>query len=200
MKLTHIAFTGPPIDDEATLARLSPELANLLQHTNGFVQHGGGLHVRGACLEPDWHALRNAWEGPDSVHQLYPDVRALDVPCAEDCLGDQFLLRDGTVWTLAAETGYLKSLDVGLMEFLERTQAEPVEYLSLQPLLRFLHDGGTLEPGQLLSVYPPYCVKSEGAVSLRAIPNLERRRFLADFARQIRDVPDGRTIQFKVVE
>jgi hypothetical protein len=121
------------------------------------------------------------------------------VPFAEDCLGDQFLLREGRVWRLAAETGEVESLEVGLGGFFEAVQADPVEYLSLHPLLQFQREGGRLEPGQLLAAAPPFCIQeSANGVSLRAIPADERRRFLADLAAQLRDVPDGGQIDFRL--
>jgi hypothetical protein len=201
MQLDHVTFVGPPIDDAELLARLPKNLAGLLQQINGFIQYKGGLHVRGACLEPAWHSLRDAWLGEHAFHQLYPDVQPDDVPFAEDCMGDQFLLRDGQVWRLAAETGEMGSLAVTLGEFLHSVQAEPIQYLSMQPLLQFQQEGGNLEPGQLLAAFPPFFVKQAAdGVRLAAIRGDERRRFLADVAAQIRDVPDGGEIVFKFVD
>src|SRR5688500_691944 len=105
MQLEHVTFTGPPIDDEEILARLPASLAGILRQLTGFIQNHDGLHVRGACREPAWHSLRDAWLGEQAFHRLYPDVRPDDVPFAEDCLGDQFLLREGRVWRLYGETG-----------------------------------------------------------------------------------------------
>jgi hypothetical protein len=113
-------------------------------------------------------------------------------------VGDQFLLRDGLVIRLAAETGDVEPLGMGLREFFEAVGADPVGVLSLQPLLEYLKSGDPLAPGQLLSVYPPYCTKeSADGVSLSAIDAGERRRLLADFAAQIRSVSDGGRIEFR---
>jgi hypothetical protein len=194
----QVSYVGPPIDDQETLERLPADLKALLNQANGFIQFRGGLHVRGACRAPAWHSLREAWEGEDAFHSLYPDVNAGDVPFAEDCLGDQFLLRDEQVWKLSAETGEMGSLELSLREFFAAAQNDPVEFLSLHPLLQFENEGGKLEPGQLLSAMPPFCLAESGeGVSLRAISGDDRRRFLADLARQIRDVPDGGKIVFK---
>ena len=66
-------------------------------------------------------------------------------------------------------------------------------------IAEFQHDGGRLEPGQLLSAVPPFCCKqSADGVSLRAIPTDDRRRFLADLSAQLRDVPDGAEIEFQI--
>lgn len=201
MELDHVTFVGPPIDDGKILAKLPANLAGLLQQLNGFIQFHGGIHVRGACRHPSWHSLRDAWVGAHAFHSLYPAVHLEDIPFAEDCLGDQFLLRDGRVLRLAAETGELQALDLGLAEFFHAIQADPIEFLALEPLLQFQRDGGVLEPGQLLAACPPFCTEqaAEG-VHLAAISANERRRFLADFAAQIRDVPEGGKIVFKLSE
>lgn len=201
MERDHVNFVGPPIDDSEILAKLPTNLAGLLQPSNGFIQFHDGLHVRGACRHPSWHSLRDAWCGAHAFHSLYPAVQLEDIPFAEDCLGDQYLLRDGRAFRLAAETGELQAMDLSLTEFFHAVQADPIAFLSLEPLLLFQRDGGKLEPGQLLAVYPPFCTKQAAqGIHLAAISVNERRRFLADFAAQIRDVPDGGKIVFKLSE
>ena len=201
MELENVTFTGPPLTDGDLLDRLPANLAGLLRQINGFIQFHGGLHVRGACHEPDWHSLWDAWDGEAAFWRLYPEVNQADVPFAEDCLGDQFLLRDGVVHQLAAETGEVESMGVGLREFFEAVAVDPVEFLALQPLLQHQEDGGQLEPGQLLAASPPFFTKEAAdGVSLAPISAGERRRFLADIAAQLRDVPDGGEIVFRVVD
>lgn len=192
-------YVGPPIDDPELLDRLPAAYRDLLTRANGYVAHHGGLHVRGACLAPEWHSLRAAWDGPRAIHRLFPAVSHDDVPFAEDALGDQFLVRDGVVHRLSGETGDVKSLGVDLAAFDAAVRADPVEYLGLHPLERFRADGGVLEPGQLLSVYPPFVVAESGAaVSLRAIPAADRLRALASFAGRIRDLPDGTAVEMRM--
>ena len=53
-------YVGPPIDDPEMLERLPSEYRSLLAQANGYVAFHGGLHVRGACLIPEWHSLRAA--------------------------------------------------------------------------------------------------------------------------------------------
>jgi hypothetical protein len=116
-------------------------------------------------------------------------------------LGDQFLLRDGRVVRLSAETGELEALELGLAGFLQAVQDDPVGFLSLQPLLQFQRDGGELEQGQLLGAYPPFCTTGAAkGVRLAAISCDEALRFLAHLAAHIRDVADGESIVFRVAE
>ena len=192
------SYIGPPIDDFEILKRLPETVLTALHCQNGFILEGGGFHVRGACLNPAWHSLRAAWEGEFSLHRLFPQVDESDIPVAEDCFGDQFLLRGGHVLQLLGETGQIKETGNSWEEFIERVSAAPVEFLQLHWLEHFRNAGGVLLPGSLLSVYPPFVAKECVNPSLRPIPALERRSALADFARQIQDVEDGQKIRIRV--
>jgi hypothetical protein len=188
MKLDHLNFAGPPIDDPDVLDQLPKGLRALLEETNGFVQYHGGLHVRGACKTPAWHSLREAWLGTRAFHRLYPDVDSGDIPFAEDYLGDQFLLRDGAVWRLYGETGEVEDLEMNFKEFLENVEDDPGEHLGLHNLLQYQRKGGHLQPGQLLSADPPFCTEeADDGVTLTAVSCEERYRFLAEFAAKTRD-------------
>ena len=122
----------------------------------------------------------------------------MDIPFAEEACGDQFLLRDDRVLRLAAETGDVAEASPDLGTFLGAVRDEGIQRLGLAPLLAFQSEGHRLLPGQLLSVYPPFCTKEAArGVSLRAVPAHQRLSFLAELARQLRDVPDGGHVEFK---
>ena len=194
-------YRGPAIDDREMLARVPGELAAFLEQTNGYVAFDGGLHLRGACHAPPWHALRTAWEGPLALHMLYPDIRATDCPFAEDALGDQYLIREGAIFRLDGETGDVRPFAADLYTFDADARGDPIGYLNLAPLERFRAEGGSLAIGQSLSVYPPFCVaESAGGVSYRAVDTLSRRSSLAALAAQLRELPDGTRIDLVVRE
>jgi hypothetical protein len=196
-----ITWAGPPIDDQQTLRKLPSDLAELLKSINGFIQFGGALHVRGACQTLEWHSLHYAWESADAFHRHYRTVKQSDVPFAQSALGDQYFIRDNDVYRLDTECDEIESLDMDFKTFLEEVQSDPIGALNLEPLEEYWGQGGVLEPGQLLSVMPPFILAQQNTkYSYRAISALDRLRFLADFARQIRDLPDGATISFNVEE
>jgi hypothetical protein len=181
-----VTYVGPEADDREVLERVPDDLRRFLEQTNGLVAFDGGLHIRGAAREPLWHSLRHVWTGGLALHERYEAVRADDVPFAQDAVGDQWLLRDGQVVRLAAETGDVELLGQSFGEFLEAVSVAPTDTLGLHPLMQFQAEGGTLAPGQLLSVYPPFCTKqSADGVSLAAVPAAERLEFLADLARHL---------------
>lgn len=199
IRLMEASLSGPPIDDAAILEQLPADISASLRHQNGFIAAHGGLHVRGACIAPAWHSIRVAWEGEYALHHLYPQVLESDIPLAEDCFGDQYLLRDGLVIRLVGETGEIEAMGCDWQEFLANVEADPVRYLNLDFLDRFRQQFGPLPPGQLIHAYPPFVAVEGSNPSLRAIPALELRSSHADFARQIRDIPDGTKIRVKIV-
>jgi hypothetical protein len=189
-----VTFAGSAVDDPEILSLLPDELTSLLRDTNGFVLFHGGLHVRGAVCSPAWHSIRAMMEGEEALHKQYASVMQTDIPFAEDCVGDQFLLRVGEVWSLRAETGDIEKTAGSLSMFWAAIAKDPFEALNFNPDLR-------LEPGQLFHAYPPFCTKeSKGGVKLKPVPALELIRFHADFAKQLAALPDGTSINVKVVD
>src|ERR1043165_4356366 len=191
-KTNHVTYEGPPVDDQEIFDRLPEPLTALLQGANGYIHYHGGFHVRGACKSPAWHSVRDAWMGPSAFHRLYPDVKPDDIPFAEDSLGDQFLLRNGGVWQLYAETGEVEDLEETFDEFMDRVKDDPGEEIGLHPLLHFQRQGGHLQPGQLLAADPPYCTEeAEDGVTLTAMPAEARRVAHAEFAVKFRAESEG---------
>lgn len=186
MELDHVTFHGPKLDDQELLEDIPSSLKGLLTSLNGFIQFGGGLHVRGACLKPDWHSLRRAWRGPNAFHKLYPSVEEDWVPFAEDCVGDQFLLNDKEVCRLFAETGVMEEMGLTLGEFLRNANSNPVEFLSMHPLLQLQEEQGELPDGHLVYAYPPFCTKEAAdGVTLNAGPAWELHEFHSEMVKML---------------
>lgn len=192
MTITGITWRSEGIDDEELLHRLPSDLTRILHDINGFILHNGALHVRGASVNPECHALRAALEGPTAFHHLYEKVEMTDVPFAQDQVGDQFLLRDNQVWRLSAESGDIELLSTSLDDFF-RSVNEDIKALLNVGLEH------TMQPGQLLMAYPPFIVRtSDSRVSLKPVSATEVIGFHAELARQIQNAPDGTSIEFKI--
>lgn len=179
-------WEGPNPGDSEEFASLPPVLAALLKVRNGLIAFHGGLHLRGIGPVPEWHAIDEVWHGEHALHKQYAEVLPTDVPFAQDCFGDQYLLRDGGVWKLMAEMGFLEQVSEDLGSWLASVVENPTEVLELEPLDIFREDGGELEPGMLLQVYPPFCSEeAEEGVTVSAIPTLARLEFLFDYAKSL---------------
>lgn len=189
MNPRHRTWDGGDSDDVELLELLPEALRRVITHPAGFILHHGAIHFRGCVDRPDWHSLREAWYGSRAFHRLYPTVLETDIPFAQDQLGDQYLLRGDEVFRLDAETGQVERFAADLRSFLAGVDGDIADYLNVG----LDHH---LKPGFLLHAYPPFCMAESGdGASLRPVPWDELIDFHADFAAQIRDVPDGgRTI------
>lgn len=157
MELINITYEGPEFEaDQQIEEMLTENLLMLLKQINGFIQLAGGLHVRGLCTEPKWHSLKEAIKGENAICKLYPVVKETDIPFAQDCMADQYLLRNKTIYKLEAETGKLFSLEIGLSDFFAAINNDPVEFLGLEPLLELRDRDYHLQPGQIILATPPY--------------------------------------------
>ena len=194
MDIPGINWRGESIEDVEILRELPADLVRVLSDTNGFILYEGALHIRGACLTPDWHSLRAAWRGASAFHTLYPSVQATDIPFAQDQVGDQFLIRDGAVLRLAAETGEVEPLASTIEDFFHRVSEDIEGFLNVGL-------GHTMQPGQLLLAYPPFVFQESAAgASLRPIRADKVILVHADLARQIREVPDGGQVEIKLTD
>jgi hypothetical protein len=199
MDLPGLTYRGAALDDIDILDRLPTDLQQLLAQRNGFVAFRGGLHVRCACVEPRWHSLRAAMEGPESFAARFRTIKKEDVPFAQDVFGDQFVLREGKVYKLDSYADQLEEVAEGVVDFFGKVQQDPITLLELGHLTEFEGTGETLRPGELLMEWPPFVVsESRKGVSLRRIPAVERLEFLADIAKQLRGVADGTKVEFKI--
>ncbi len=199
MDICNITYRGPKIDDSDTLDKLPGDYRNLLFEINGFIQLNGGFHVRGACSSPNWHALSTVWSGELSLYKLFSKIEISDIPFGEDCLGDQYFIRNEVVCRLSGETGKIESLDTGLLSFIENIQKDPIEILGLQPLILFEKKGKKLIPGQLLNAYPPFCTKeSRSGVSITAVPFDEQIKYLSQLSSFLGNIPDGEIFKITV--
>jgi len=186
-------WTGESIQDSEILAELPSDLVCILRKNNGFILNNGALHVRGASLIPEWHLLREARRGPNAFQKLYENVKPLDVPFAQDQFGDQFLIREGAIIRLSAETGETECIAASFQEFFDNVNSDIENFLNVG----LQHE---MKPGELLLAAPPFCLKSDAAPSLKPVPALEVILFHADFAKQIRNILDGEEIEFRVRE
>ena len=99
------------------------------------------------------------------------------------------------------KTGEIEPLELGLGGFFKSAaESDPIEFLQLETLLDFQENGGSLKPGELLAIVPPFCSQeaADGVVSSPVSAD-ERHRFLAKLAQFVRSLPDGTPFKFEVI-
>lgn len=199
MMLQGVTYQGPALETPERLVGLPDDLFEILWQVNGFVAYAGGLHVRGMVDAPEWHSLESYRSGEMALHKLFSAVDERDCPFGQDFLGNQFVLRDGAVWKLRADTGEIRSLDVDLPHFLDEIRRDPIEYLELELLARYSDGAGMLKPGELVHTIPPLCMAGEQSkLALKTAPVSNTVLFLANFARQIENVSDGTEVNLQL--
>ena len=197
--LQGVTFQGPPLDSPERLDGLPDDLFEILWQINGFVAYAGGLHVRGMVDEPAWHSLDAYRTGEMALHKLFGAIQATDCPFGQDYLGNQFVLRDGQVWKLRADTGEIRSLELDLPHFFDEARKDPVEFLELHLLARYSETAGLLQPGELVHTIPPLCIAGDlSRLAMKPAPVSGAIAFLAHFARQIENVSDGTEVNLRL--
>ena len=94
---------------------------------------------------------------------------------------------------LLAETDDIVFLEKDFFEFLELVKANPIGFLNIENIDQF-----ELKPGQLLSVFPPFCINSESEISMKPIDFVDRILFLSYISKQIKNFPDGTNIEIEL--
>lgn len=130
MPIQYPTWTAGGSDDLALISELPNDLRELIEESGGFILHHGAIHFRGGVLQPEWNSLREAWRGIHALHLLYPEVLPTDIPFAQDQLGDQYLLREGSVVGL----GHKLEPGFRLHAFPPFCMAESGEKTSLRPI------------------------------------------------------------------
>lgn len=193
MDFTGITYRGGEIEDRDIYEAMPGILQDFYEQSNGLIAFEGGLQIHGCVNSPNWFSLRNAMA---FVHDNYDAVRPDDIPFAQDCLGDHYVLSGETVVHLNGETGEIDPLEITFEQFLIQACEDAVDFLSLQPLEMFRANGGVIEPGELLNVYPPFSMQSDDQdYDLKVIDAMEQRNFLADYYAQIKNLKDGQEVR-----
>ncbi|MFY0688994.1 MAG: SMI1/KNR4 family protein [Cyclobacteriaceae bacterium] len=190
MNFEGTIHTIDQITDQETFEILPKELQELYRDIPGAIAYGGGFTLRGCVTTPEWISLRDAWQGEHAFHTIYEAVLPADIPFGSDCMGDQFIYREGTVWYLITETGELEDSELSLDEFISLLLEDPDEMLSLEPLQFFMENGNELEPGQLLNVFPPFSFElNEGeSYQFKAVPYNDQLAFTEHIYLQSQDM------------
>ncbi len=173
MEFKGTIYLGDELTDVEIFQNLPEELKSFYLDINGIIAFNGGLHIRGCVLDPDWHSLRHVWVGDSALFRVFNALSPKDIPFAQDCLGDQYFLRMGSVWSLMVDTGEIDDLEIELYDFLEDAILDPVEFLGLEPLVQFLDDGQVLEPGFILKSIPPFSIEADHYV-LEKVSTMQR--------------------------
>jgi outer membrane protein assembly factor BamB len=195
---------GPSLDPEAgsETQRIPSPLRALLSLRNGFYAFESALHVfaTGVEVAPVEGSVED-WNAPALWRDGYGPMAEGHFFFAEDLFGGQFSLKDGHVYSFDPETGTPEWLADDILGWTARI-LDDYEVLTGYPLAhawQSLH--GRLVPGQRLMPKQPFVLGGEFTVeNLYALDAVDGMRLRAGLAMQLRDLPDGAKVQWRVVD
>jgi len=192
---------GSPVDGAEALNQwgiLGKELAEILKLKNGFYAYESALLVR---------PLRNVhaplglleWNAPTLWKGEYIENLSNSFFFAEDVFGGQYCIRENKICTFDPETGLFETMSGSLGAWANDIMAD-CRYRTGYPLA---HDWqmarGVLPAGvRLLPKIPFVCGGKCELENLYPLADAKGMSFRASIANQIRDLPDGSEIIFKI--
>lgn len=200
-----LSIAGAPVGSTIVDAPLSAggpgdELASLLSRCNGFYAFESALHVRAAGPTGGEPSVQE-WNSEELWRSAYGAMSEGHLFFAEDAFGGQFSIKDEQVFTFDPETGDAVALSSSLEDWADQVLFD-YEVLTGFPVA---HDWqqihGALPAGARLVPKQPFVLGGEYAVeNLHALDAAESMLYRAEIAVQIRDLPEGASVTFKVVE
>ena len=185
----------------ADLSFLGPQLpayASLLGLKNGFYAFAEALHVY-AYSQTDRYNEQEVvtWNKVSLWKRAYELTEGEPFAFAEDIFSYQFCFDAGRVASFDPETGELEPLCGTLNEWATLMLTDPETHLGYETAREWSKIKGSLRRGErLVPVYP--FITSEGSVDLTNLYPVEALKGMlsrADFARQIKTVPDGQQVE-----
>jgi hypothetical protein len=203
-----LKYGSPPIsasqpDAQRVVQAFGGEGSNLfplLVARNGFYAFDGALHVFSDAGDEHEPGVI-AWNESALWRADYDGMADDALFFAEDVFGVQFCLRRGTVSTFDPETAQFeitaKSIDDWCLGILRDSRTS-----TGWPMAReWCEVHGRIPRGRRLVPTVPFVLGGDFKLAnLKAIDAVIGMKFRASIARQIRDLPDGATVELKVVD
>ncbi len=200
-----LSIASEPIGEPIALSEflegweeLGRQLVEMLSRKNGFYAFESALLVR-----PLWRGESPLgvmeWNSPPVWKGEYHEDFGAVLFFAEDIFGCQFCIRGDEICTFDPETATFE----GMASSVEGWASEVMSDYSLHTGYPLAHEWqdlhGSLAPGYRLLPGCPFVCEGEFAVeNLFATPELEGMSFRALLSNEIRDLPDGAKIIFRL--
>lgn len=176
------------------------EVESLLGQKNGFYAFEGALHVLSDMGNSEENGIV-AWNDRSLWRQDYEGMADSGLFFAEDVFGNQFVLRDNVVWTFDPETGMSEEMAHGIEDWAEKVLADFGFWTGHPVAHEWQASHGQLPLGARLLPVRPFVLGGEFSVeNLRALNDVQGMKYRASLAVQIRDLPDGASVKFQVID
>lgn len=186
---------------EDALGLLGRQIKSLLRTRNGFYAFESALHVFPAGPASGRELTLRQWNAPDLWRFEYEELTQGAFFFAEDAFGNQFCAREGRVYSFDAETGELSAIADDLEGWARRLLEDYLELTGYPLLHQWQEKNGSLPVGTRLVPKRPFVLGGEYSLanlcSMGAVSAMKSR---GNLARQIKDLPDGAGVEFRIIE
>lgn len=195
LRLAGVA-SGP---GEVSLPQSNPELNALLRRRDGFFAFAGALEVFPSATGPRSYGI-NDWNGLGLWRGAYGELAPHGVCFAQDLFGTQFVISNG-IQTFDPETGEQQEFAGSIDAWAARLLEEPDVHTGQSLLQSWQAKNGSLPSKFRLVPITPFTLGGAFDLdNLLAMESTKSMRMRAELALQLKDVPDGTTVSYKVVD
>lgn len=191
-------FAPTPLSLFAQYGETGGELLTMLKRKNGYFAFESALHVFPACSGKLTMGLEQ-WNSVSLWKHAYDRQFDRFLFFAEDIFGDQFAISESTICHVRSETGESERFAASIEEWAQRILDEPNLTTGYPLAKEWQRENGALDEGCRLVAKIPFVLGGKYERSnFYAGDSIEAMRFRGDLARQIKDLPDGTEIVFRV--
>jgi hypothetical protein len=201
-----IAKSSPAIASQLVVGEVHEALGeayasldNLLTVRNGFYVFHRALHVFPLFSNADELGVVE-WNLPTLWRNAYPDMVPSGVFFAEDIFGGQFWTNGCNICMMDEESGVLSIYAQTLEGWARNVIANDGESVGAILACEWTEKNSPLEAGFRLAPKIPFILEgSSGIENLYAANSVAVMKFRADLASQLKNIPDGTSVEMKVV-
>jgi len=190
-------------ENRASLApwhALGEELLELLCGRNGFFGYERSLLVRPLHGAGDVLGVVE-WNATELWKLEYKLDLAKALFFAEDAFGNQYAIYERAVRSFDAETGDFADISDTLRGWIKEVLNDAASRTAYPLARRWQVENGPIPSGQRLVPKLPFaCGGQYSTDNLYLARDVEAMRLYGSIAAQIRDVPDGGTVRFRITE
>ncbi|WNM35439.1 hypothetical protein RKE30_36300 [Streptomyces sp. Li-HN-5-11] len=180
--------------------RIGSDLNALLGRVNGFYAFESALHVFPVNSTGPSAGLQE-WNASGLWRDTYGDMANEYLFFAEDIFGGQFAIKDEVIYSFDPETGESSPIAESLEGWADAILGD-YEFLTGFPVAHEWQSlNGAIEDGSRLIPKRPFVLGGEfSAGNMYVLDSVKTMRLRGDLAVQLRDLPDGATVKFKIVD
>ncbi len=188
------------LEDFPSYGRLGKELLAMLTSKNGFYAFESALQIFPAAYYTQEMTL-GRWNSHGLWRFEYESIADSKLFFAQEAFGNQFCIFQDQIWFFDAETGDLEFMADSMESWAEKILTDHGMKTGYPLMSGWQRANGRIQAGHRLMPKIPFVLGGEYALgnlyTLNAVSAMKSR---GNLAKQIKDLPDGAKIQFKIID